>query len=92
MMRLQSKFTEYLLAPANALYSGVEGEYLTTDNIRVMAFLDTVWNNAEGYYDDELDRVCEYRFKCPFRFIRSIWIGRLGSVSDYWHLIKLKKI
>jgi len=92
MNRLQSKYTEYILAPSNALTNGVNCEYVTTDGVSVLAELHTTWNNSDGYFDDELERECMDRFNCPFRFIKSVWFGRLGVLSDYWHLIKLIKI
>lgn len=89
MTRINAKFAEYLLAPAN----GIQNEELETmDGIRCRPEFQATWNNAGGSYDDELEGVCQKYYGCTFQSIRSIWIGRLGYVSDFWHLVKLIKI
>ena len=49
------------------------------------------WENSDRRYDGELDRICKELFNAPFESLRSMWISRLGTVSDYWHLIEFKK-
>ena len=88
-MKIQSKFVERLLVPAN----GIEfGEVETTDGIMCRTEFQATWNNADESFNDELESICQREYKCSFQAIKSIWIGRLGYVSDYWHLVKLIKI
>lgn len=89
MTRINAKFAEYLLVPANGI---AFGEVETTDGIMCRTEFQATWNNADGSFDDELDGICQREYKCSFQSIRSIWIGRLGYVSDFWHLVKLIKI
>lgn len=89
MQKIKSKFVELLLVPAN----GIErGELETLDGIKCRAEFRTTWNNADGFFDDELDEICQREYGCAFSSIKSIWYGRLGYVSNYWHLVKLVKI
>lgn len=88
-MKIQSKFVERLLGPANGI---VFGEVETADGIMCGTEFLATWNNADGMFDDELDGICQREYGCSFKTIKSIWIGRLGCVSDYWHLVKLIKI
>jgi len=88
-MKIRAKFAEKLLVPANGI---VFGEVETTDGIMCRTEFQTTWNNADGFFDDELEGVCQREYGCSFRAIKSIWIGRIGYVSDYWHLVKLIKI
>lgn len=92
MKRILCKFSEYLIAPQNALSKGVIGEYETLDNVHCRAFLHTVWNNESGEFDDELEDICQAYYGCSFSLIKSIWISRLGKISNFWHLVKLEKI
>lgn len=80
------------MAPANALQAGMNAEYVTADGVKVRVEPQTTWNNNDGAYDDELETMSQSLFKCSFKFVKSLWIGRLGVLSDYWHLIKLIKI
>lgn len=88
-MKINSKFVEKLVVPDNGIARGIVE---TTDGFRCRAEFRTTWNNADGFFDDELENVCQSEYGCPFGAIRSIWIGRLGNVSDIWHLVKLIKL
>lgn len=88
-MKIKAKFAEKLLAPENGI---VFGEVETADGIMCRTEFQATWNNADGLFDDELDGICQREYKCSFQSIKSIWIGRLGYVSDYWHLVRLIKI
>ena len=90
MQGIQSKYTEYLLAPANAI--GREDIVVTTDGIRCKLVYQSTWNNEGGRFDDQLEDVCQKYYGCPFSTIRSIWMGRLNYLSDYWHLVKMMKV
>lgn len=88
-MKISAKFAEKLLVPAN----GIEfGEVETFDGIKCRTEFLATWNNADGMFDEELEGVCQREYGCSFRAIKSIWIGRLGRLSDYWHLVKLIKL
>lgn len=88
-MKIQSKFVERLLVPDNGI---CRGEVETADGVMCRTEFQTTWNNAGGYFDDELEDVCQREYSCSFQAIKSIWISRLGHLSDYWHLVKLIKI
>lgn len=89
MQKIQSKFVEYLLVPANGI---MHGEVETTDGEKCLVEFKTTWNNAGGFFDNELDSICQERYGCSFTAIKSIWFGRLGRLSDFWHLVKLIKL
>lgn len=91
MITLQCKFKELILLPANAIDTR-EKQYRTVDGIDVSVQFISTWNNKDGQYDERLDDLCLREYNTPFSMIRSIWIGRLGVVDDYWHLIKLTKV
>lgn len=94
--RIQAKPAEYILCPANAIEhvfynrgQNIIPELVTADgSVHKCTFIGT-WNNSGGIYEDELDGVCQRKYGVPFVSIRSVWIGRLGKIDDYWHLIKL---
>lgn len=88
-MKIKAKFADKLLVPANGI---TRGDVETLDGVRCRTEFQTTWNNAGGFFDDELEALCQREYKCSFQAIKSIWIGRLGYVSDYWHLVKLVKI
>jgi hypothetical protein len=88
-MKIKSKFVDKLLVPANGI---MRGEVETSDGVRCMAEFRTTWDNADGFCDEELEAISQREYGCPFSAIRSIWIGRLGNVSDIWHLVKLIKL
>ena len=88
-MKIKAKFAEKLLVPEN----GIEfGEVETSDGVLCVTEFLATWNNDRGMFDDELDSICQREYGCSFQAIKSIWIGRLGQVSDYWHLVRLIKI
>lgn len=88
-MKIKAKFAERLLVPENGIG---RGEIETADGVRCQAEFQTTWNNAGGFFDDELEALCQREYGCSFQTIKSIWIGRIGVLSDYWHLVKLIKI
>lgn len=88
-MKIKAKFAEKLLAPANGIQFG---EVETADGIKCRTEFQATWNNADGFFDEELDEICHREYGCSFRAINSIWLSRLGHLSDYWHLVKLIKI
>lgn len=89
MQKINAKFADKLLVPANGI---CRGEVETADGVMCRTEFQATWNNTGGMFDDELDSICQREYKCSFQAIKSIWIGRLGQLSDYWHLVKLIKI
>ena len=89
MYRINCKYAELLLAPANAI-CGDQVE--TTDGVKCRLEYQSTYNNDDGAFDERLDDICNEQYGCPFQTIKSIWISRLGSVSTYWHLVKMVKL
>lgn len=94
--KIRAKSAEYILCPANA----IEGDFYkrnpddpfllqTVDGAEHNATFICSWCNRDCAYDEELEAVCQKYYGMTFESIRSMWIGRLGRVDDYWHLIKL---
>lgn len=90
MQGIQSKYTEYLLAPENAI--GSEDIVVTTDGVKCKLAYQSTWNNEGGRFDDRLEDVCQKYYGCPFSTIRSIWISRIGNLGVFWHLVKMEKV
>ena len=89
MKRLNCKFVDRLIVPANAISTG---RCVTNDGVECNVSYICTWKNSDGKYDAELEEACQRYHGCSFSFIKSVWISRLGSVSDYWHLAKLINI
>lgn len=94
---ISAKFNEYVFCPANAIeerfYNRSEAvlpEFVTTDGVICSAEFIGTWNNRGNVYEDEFDRICQRRYGIPFVSIRSMWIGRLGTLDYFWHLIRLE--
>lgn len=93
MQRINCKYTEYLLVPDNAIgRTYCDDEFMTDDGVRCRLEFQMTCNNKDGLFDDDLDRDCLRHYGCHFSSIRSIWIGRLGQVDDFWHLVKMVKL
>lgn len=91
MQKIASKYTETLIAPWNAFVGFPAGECETIDGVRCTCKAVCTWNNADGGFDEEIDYLCQKYYGCSFQAIKSIWIGRLGRVSNVWHMVKLNK-
>lgn len=89
MQKIQSKYTERLVMPSNAVS---EDMVETWDGVKCRLKYISTMNNERGDYNDLLDDFCQELYECPFSSIRSIWIARLGSVSDFWNLVEMEKI
>lgn len=89
MYRINCKYTELLLAPANAIGGNLVE---TEDGVKCRLVFQSTMNNVDGAFDGRLDEICNEQYGCPFQTIKSIWISRLGSLSEYWHLVKMVKI
>ena len=89
MQKIQSKYTERLVMPSNAASEDI---LETTDGVKCRLKYISTMNNENGNYDELLDDLCREMYDCPFSSIRSIWIARLGSVSDFWNLVEMEKI
>lgn len=89
MQKIQCKYADAIIAPANAV---VDDEVETMDGVKCRLSYQATFDNENGRYDEILDDLCQRFYSYPFCSIRSIWIGRIGRVSNYWHWIKLIKI
>lgn len=91
MQRIDCRFSDKIMIPSNGIIAS-EPTASTADGVKVKVKFCGTWNNENGRYDDELDDVCLRLWGVPFLTMRSIWISRLGSVSNYWHYIQLVKL
>ena len=91
MKQICCKYVPRLIAPANAF--DIEAPYLyrTTDGKVCSMEIQCCWKNTDDQYRDELELYAKGLHGCPFDTIKSIWLARLGSVSEYWYLVKLKE-
>lgn len=90
MEKIQCKFVPKLIVPANALVPE-EYNYITSDGTKCRIGFEIGWKNENDIFSDELDDVCQKVHGCSFETIKSVWFSRLGSVSDWWYMIKLRK-
>lgn len=88
MRQIQCKYTPKLLAPRNA-FDSLSGDYQTTDGKVCSIDFLACWKNTDGQMDADLDACCHNVLGCSFNTIRSIWIGRLGQIDEFWYLIRL---
>lgn len=95
--RIEAKYAPIVLMPANAIersfFGGVssqrEYDFITADGKSCKARFLSAWRNEGGRYDERLDLVCTRNWRTPFESLKSLWIARLGTVSDCWYLINL---
>ena len=92
-------YSEFVLCPDNAIeyrfykrnpYDSFIFE--TTDDIFVDPEFIATWKILEGDSTSHFNCLTKTLWNRSFEQIRSLWISRLGSIGDYWHFIKLKKI
>ena len=95
---LGAKFAEWVFCPADAIDGrfyhrapNTDIRFRTTDGVIANPCFEGTWNNTDGMYDEEFERICQDKYGRPFMNIRSIWVSRLGKVDDYWHLIRLER-
>ena len=93
--RIQVKYAEEVLCPANAIEEAFyadaanrPNELITMDGVEVKATFVRTWRGES----ETLNRECVNMLGRHFDIIRSLWFGRLGAVDNYWHLIKLERI
>lgn len=97
---LDIKFTPFAFCPLNAIdpsfyrrdVENVIPHFMTRDGVECSPEFLSCWNNEDSRYDAQFEELCQEYYGLPFRSIRSVWISRLGSADNYWHLIKLVKI
>lgn len=63
-------------------YQLITGEIVTIEYLRTC-------DNRRGDYTKDLDKSCKELYRMNFECFRAHWIARIGSVSDFWHWIKL---
>lgn len=97
--KIQAKFADLLLCPANAIERSFYGRnpldkvtFKTIDGVECKPEFLFTKNNEDGRFDDRLGFTCEDKWGIPFHTFRSLWYERLGYVEEYWHLIKLKRV
>ena len=91
MKRVRCKFRDIVLIPANAIEGGgAETRLLTLDGKECIAEYQCTWRNDNHQSEKSMDFECRRHFNKSFSQIRSMWIGRLGYVDDWWHLIRLR--
>ena len=90
---IKARFADKILAPDLALPRlAPEGVALmTSDGVACVAHFLSTWDNGDGRYEVELDRLCQREWDCSFGVLRSVWIGRIDKVGNCWHLIELRK-
>lgn len=88
MKSIQCKYVPKLVLPSNALFFP-EYEYQTLDGKVCTLKIQAGWQNRDRDFDDELEEMCQLYHGCSFDTIRSIWLARLGRVSDFWYLADL---
>lgn len=97
--RIESKFADVILFPSNAIEPefwascvGDKATFITLDDVVCKARWICTWRNTDGQYDDELETICQGRWNVPFVTLRSMWISRLNTVDEFWHLVKFTKV
>ena len=88
---IQSKFAERVLVPREGISGHGPGKYETQDGKVCDAIFISIWDNADGRYDDQLDFVCRKYWDMPFSRFRSLWIARVGELKGFWYLVQLKE-
>lgn len=93
LFQIKAKFSDRILIPDRAIPHGLrDSDYvLTLDGVECVAHFLSTWDNSDGRYDDELEGLCQREWGCSFGVLRSVWIGRIDKVGNYWHLIELRK-
>lgn len=90
MKVIKSKYVEFLLAPANAIDNA--DVVVTSDGVTCKLVYQATFNNEDGRFDDRLDDICRDKYGSSLEVIKNLWTGRLGKLSDYWHLVKMIKV
>lgn len=91
MQKINCKYAEYLIAPANAVDSKDDFAE-TVDGVKCHLVYISTMDNSSGWADEILEDWSQRLYGCPFSTIRSLWIGRLNGLSNYWHVIRLDKV
>jgi len=91
MSNIYCDFSEQVLLPKEAFEKFGFGPYKTRDGKVCDAIFISVWNNADGRYNEQLDYICMKYWNVHFDTMRSMWFGRLGGVGDYWYFLQLKE-
>lgn len=91
MQRIDCRFAERVIVPSNGI-NATDKEVSTSDGQKVKLKFIGTWNNEEGRFNDELDDICLRFWGVPFITMRSIWVSRLGRVSDFWHIVEMVRI
>lgn len=102
--RLYSKFTEKVLLPIEAIDSRYRkvipqtetdwkafsnAKFVTNDKKFVKVKFLSAYNNGDGSYNEELDRLCMNMYGIPLSTVKSVWYARIGDISNFWQLIEM---
>lgn len=91
--KIQAKYVEEALLPHNAINGSFLGDFETMDGVKVRLQFVRVFNNKDQYCYEDLDDYCLSRYCMSFNKYEAEWLWRLdGEVSDYWHIVKMRKI
>ena len=91
MNSIYCDYNELVIAPKEAFDGLGPGQFQTKDGKVCTALFIAGWNNEGNRYDEQLDHICKKYWNVPFDSIRSMWIGRLGNIGNYWYFIQLKE-
>lgn len=93
MNRIQCKYSDWVLIPSNAIDDRYDlHDIITLDGVHCKGQLVTTWNNANGFFDEELHDFCMYHWGLPFASLKEVFTRRIGKISDVWDSIHLEKL
>jgi len=95
--RIEAKFAPRVLLPSNAIEQAFFGEavsqreydFITLDGKQCKGRFLSALRNEDGRFNERLDLICMRNWNMPFESMKSLWISRLGVISDCWYLIEL---
>ena len=67
-------------------------KFVTMDGYECKARFNSSWKNENGIFDDSLDFVCRKNWGVPYATVKSMWIARLGTVDEFWYILRLEKL
>lgn len=96
--RIAANYSSHVLCPDNALEISFykrdpmdDVRFRTLDGKLCSVRFISSHDNEDGQSEDVLDLICQKRWGVPFQSVRSMWFGRMGDVSNWWHLIELQE-
>lgn len=91
-LRINSPFVTNFVFPISAVnlsaYAGGGAPdrivFVCADGEEVDVRCLCTWNNADGRYDHEIDKVCRRMYGRTFDHIKSVWRTRVSELGNYW--------